>query len=159
MTMETKYFQLGNIEKNRIINILKILFGFACIAVAVYWVVFKINSAGNYGSIWLTIIFLTGFGFYEIWSGSGKADRYIEFGKDTIKLKRFIFLKPLELTAAATNKIELFTLKVIFHLNTGKRITLRFGTTYYEVNEKITNELIRFAEENKITSEIINEEI
>jgi hypothetical protein len=158
-TMETKHFYLSNVEKNGLINIMKVLFGIACIAVALYWVIFRINSTGNFGTIWITILFLSGFGLYEIWSGLGKADRYIEIGKETIKLKRFLFSGPLEITASATFKIELFPLNIVFLMKTGKKVVLRFGTTYNDINGKISDEITRFAEENKITTEFIHEEI
>jgi hypothetical protein len=157
--METKIYQLGNTEKNRLINIMKLLFGFACIGVAAYWLIFRINSADKLGTIWITIIFLTGFGFYEIWSGLGKADRYIEIGKNFIKLKRYIFMAPVKIDAALIDKIELFSLKMIFYLKAGKKIVLRFGTTFNDINVKITDEIAVFAEANKIPVEVTREEI
>jgi len=157
--METKYFPLGNIEKNRLINIMKVLFGIACIAVALYWVIFRINSTGNFGTIWITILFLSVFGFYQIWAGIGKAERYIKIGKDKIVLKKYIFLQPLGMAASETEKIEFFSLKVIFFLKSGRKVMLRFGTMYYESNETIRDEIAKYAEEHKIPTELIQEEI
>jgi hypothetical protein len=40
-----------------------------------------------------------------------------------------------------------------------KRILLRFGTTYYETNEEIKDEILSFAEANSIPLEIIEEKL
>jgi len=157
--METKYFPLGNVEKNRLVNIIRVLFGVVCIAVAAFWLIFNINSIENFGTIWITILFLTGFGFYQIWSGIGKAERFLEIGKDIIVLKKYIFLQPLGISAVETEKIEFFPLKVIFLLKSGRKVLLRLGTIYYESNEIIINEIAKYAEEHKISTEVIQEEI
>jgi hypothetical protein len=70
-----------------------------------------------------------------------------------------MFLTPLVIAAAETDRIELYSLKIIFCLKTGRKIILRFGTTFYETNEKVTDEISRFAEDNNITIKIIDEEI
>lgn len=159
LNMEKKHFSLGNYEKNRLINIIRILFGATCILVAVFWVIFNTNSINASGSIWMTIVFLAGFGFYQIWAGSGKAERYIAVSDGMINLKKFIFLSPVSIMAEETEKIEFHPLKVRFLLKTGKSIILRFGTTYYESNEKIIDELSLYAERNNIDTQIIEEEI
>jgi hypothetical protein len=157
--METKHFSFGNYEKNRLVNIIRIIFGATCILVAVFWLVFNSNAIESSGSIWMTILFLTGFGFYQIWAGLGKAERYIAVSDDRINLKKFIFLSPDAIMAADTEKIEFYPLKVRFILKSGKAIILRFGTTYYESNEKIVDELSCYAERNNIDSKVIEEEI
>jgi hypothetical protein len=157
--MERRYFSLGNIEKNRMVNFIRVLFGAVCMAVAVFWLTFNINSVASSGSIWLTILFLTGFGFYQVWAGIGKAERYIEIGRDNIVLKKDIFLKPHSIEAVETEKIYFFPLKIIFLLKSGKKILLRLGTMYYESNEKITDEIVKYAEANSIPTEVVQEEI
>jgi hypothetical protein len=159
LNMKTQYFSLGNVEKNRLVNVIRILFGAVCFAVAAFWLIFNIQSIENFGTTWITIIFLTGFGFYLVWAGIGKAERYIEIGKDNILVKKYIFLKPLKMAATETEKICFFPLKVIFLLKSGKKILLRFGTLYYESNEKIIDEISKYAEGNKIPTEVIQEEI
>jgi len=157
--METKHFSLGNYEKNRLVNIIRIIFGTTCILVAVFWLIFNIKSTEKSGSIWMTVVFLISFGFYQIWAGSGKAERFITVSEKRINLKKFIFLSPVEILADETKKIEFYPLKVRFILNSGKGIILRFGTTYYESNEKIIDELSGYAEKNNIQTQIIEEEI
>jgi len=157
--METKHFTLGNNEKNRLIKIIRILFGATCIAIACFWLIFNMKSGTGQGSGWLTVIFLTFFGFYQIWAGLGKAERYIAVSDAAINLKKFIFLPAIAVTASETQKIEFYPLKIRLMLKTGKFIILRFGTTYYESNEKVIDELSAYAQKNNIETQIIEEEI
>ena len=153
--MTTNHFQLNSGDKNRFVNVLKLLFGIACIAIGVYWAIYS----KNIGSEWITILFLLGFGFYEIWSGLGKAERYIDIDKAFIRLKKTIFLPVRHINFSEIDKIKIFPLKIDFHLKKQTKITLRFGTTYVEVNEKIVDALIKFAEQNAIDLELQQEEI
>ena len=157
--MESRYFSLGNVDKNRLVKVIRIIFGAVCFAVAIFWIIFNIRSKDNTGTNWITILFLTGFGFYQVWSGIGKADRFIEILGDKILLKKDIFLKAKHIEANETEKICFYPLKIVFIMKSGKTILLRLGTMYYESNEKITDELGKYAEENQITTEVIQEEI
>jgi hypothetical protein len=56
-------------------------------------------------------------------------------------------------------RIEIFPLNVIFRLKNRKKILLRFGTTYYEENEKIIDEIVGFAELNNVPFEVIEEKL
>jgi hypothetical protein len=157
--METKYFSLGTSDNNRLVRIIRILFGVVCFIVAVFWLNFNIKSLKADGTLWITIIFLSGFGFYQIWSGLGHANRFIEIGTDSIRLKKNPILPTLRMSVGEIEKIELFPLNVIFYLKTKKRILLRFGTTFHETNENVKDELMNFADTNKITLEIVEEKI
>ncbi len=157
--METKHFTLGNKENNRLIKIIRILFGSTCIAIAGFWLIFNMKSSAGQGSGWLTVLFLTFFGFYQIWAGLGKAERFIAVSDETINLKKFIFLPTFAIRASELQKIEFYPLKVSFMLKKGKTIILRFGTTFYESNEKVIDELSAYAERNNIATKVIEEEI
>jgi hypothetical protein len=157
--MEIKYFSLGTSENNRLVKIIRIVFGVVCLAVAIFWLIFNIRSLKADGTLWITIIFLSGFSFYQIWAGLGRAARFIEIGPGYIRLKKNPILQSVEMLAGEIEKIEFFPLNVIFFLKTKKRILLRFGTTYYETNEKVKDEILGFAESNKIPLEIIKEEL
>lgn len=157
--METKYFSLGTTESNSLIKIIKVLFGVVCFSVALFWIIFNIRSIRTDWTLWITIIFLTGFGFYQIWSGLGKANIFIEFGSDFIRLKKNPVLPPVKIIAHEFEKIELYPLNVIYYLKSKKRIMLRFGTTFNDINEKVKNEILDFAERNGITLEIIEEKL
>src|SRR5450759_1922819 len=138
--MEIKYFSLGTSENNRLVKIIRIIFGVVCLAVAIFWLIFNIRSLKADGTLWITIIFLSGFSFYQIWAGLGRAARFIEIGPGYIRLKKNPILQSVEMLAGEIEKIEFFPLNVIFFLKTEKRILLRFGTTYYEKNEKVKDE-------------------
>jgi len=157
--MEIKYFSFDTIENNRLVKIIRILFGIVCIVVAIYWFSFNIKSLKADWTLWITIIFLTGFGFYQIWSGLGRATRFIEIASDHIRLKKNPILPPVVMRSGEIEKIELFPLNLIFFLKSKKRILLRFGTTYHEINEKIKDEVLSFAESNNIPLEIVEEKL
>ncbi|MGD0754140.1 MAG: hypothetical protein ABR927_03685 [Bacteroidales bacterium] len=157
--METKYFSLGSVENNRIVKIIQIVFGIVCLAVAIFWLIFNIRSLKADRTLWITIIFLSGFGFYMIWAGLGKATRFIEISSDKIRLKKTILISALEMQVSEIQKIEIFPFNLIFFLKTKKRILLRFSTTYYETNEKIKDEILSFAELNAINAEIVEEKL
>lgn len=109
--------------------------------------------------LWITIVFLTGFGFYQIWSGLGLATRFIEIASTNIRLKKNSILPTELIEVSDLERVEIFPLNVIFYLKSSKKILLRFGTTYHEVNEKIQDEIIRFSELNNIPFEVIEEEL
>ena len=155
--MENNHFSLSTNETNKLINNIRILFGIICIAVSIFWLIFNIKTLKADITLWLTIIFLAGFGFYQIWSGMGLATRFIEIGNESILLKKNAVLPAVKISASEIEKIELFPLNVVFYLKTKKKIFLRFGTTYYEINEKIKTEIFNFAETNNKALEIIEE--
>ena len=157
--METKFFLLGTAETSKAVNLIKILFGVICLGVAIFWLVFNVRSINADGTLWITIIFLTGFGSYQILSGLGRTTRYIEISQDKIRLKKNPIIPETELYTTDINKIELYPLNVIFFLKTQKRILLRFGTIHYETNTRIIDEIIGFADSNQIPYEIIEEEL
>jgi len=157
--METKYFSLSSNENNRLVKVIQVIFGIVCFAVAIFWLIFNIGSLKADSTLWITILFLSGFGFYQVWSGLGKATRYINVGSDKIWLKKNIMLPAIELTAGEIEKIELFPLNLFFYLKSKKRILLRFGTTYHETNEKIMDEILIFAESNSVNLEIKEEKL
>ena len=157
--MEIKYFPLGTIEKKKVVNIIRIAFGVLCILVAAFWISFNSKQLKVDWTLWITIIFLAGFGFYQILSGLGKANTFIEIGPDSIRLKKNSVLPTEKLKADQIERIELFPLNVIFILRSGKKILLRFGTTYQDTNEIIKDEIILFAESKNIPLEIKEEKL
>jgi flagellar basal body-associated protein FliL len=157
--MGKKYFALGSADNNKLVKWIQILFGIVCFAVAIFWLVFNIRSLKADGTLWITIIFLSGFGFYQVWAGIGMATRFIEISSEKIRLKKTILLPAVEISASEVQKIELFPFTLFLSLKTNKRILLRFGTTYHETNEKIKDEIMDFAELNSIGVEIKEEKI
>ncbi len=157
--MEIKYFTLGGNENNRFEKIIRIIFGTVCIAVALFWLNFNIKALKADATLWITIVFLSGFGFYQIWSGLGKTTRFIEFGPDYVKLKKNPLLLVTLIKADGIEKLELYPFNIIFYLKTKKKIMLRLGATFQETNEKVKDEIILFAEKVNIPVEIIEEKI
>lgn len=157
--METKYFSLNSNEANRLVKAIQVIFGIVCFAVAIFWLIFNIESLKVDVTLLITILFLSGFGFYQVWSGLGKAKRFIKIGSDKIWLRKNIMLPAVELPAEEIEKIELFPLNLFFFLKSKKKILLRFGTTYHETNEKIIDEILIFAKSNSINLEIREEKI
>jgi hypothetical protein len=157
--METKYFLLSSSENSRLVKIIQLIFGIACFAVAIFWLIFNINSLKADRTLWITVIFLSGFGFYQVWSGLGRATRFIEIHPDKIRLKKTIMLPAVDILCGDIQKIEIFPLNLFFYLKTRKKILLRFGTTYQDTNEMIKDEILIFAELNAISVEIKEEKI
>ena len=157
--METKYFSLSSNENNKLVKIIQIVFGIVCFVVAIFWLIFNIRLLNADGTLWITIIFLTGFGFYQIWSGMGRAIRFIEIRSDRIVLKKNIVLPSIQFSADEIDKIEVYPMNLIFFLKPKKKVLLRFGSTYFTTNELIKDEIISFAESNKISIEIMEEKL
>jgi hypothetical protein len=159
MSMEKKYYPLEQGETGPYFKVLRTIFGIICILVAIYWLVLSPAPVPSKFSLYIMFIFLTCFGFIQLWHGIGKAVKFIEFYDKKINLKKNIFLPPVELNSDDIERIELFPMNIIFFLKSGKRIILRFGSMYQETNETIKDELIGFSEANNILLEIRTEKI
>jgi hypothetical protein len=157
--MEKKYFALSSNENNKIVKIIQVVFGFVCIAIAGFWLFYNIRAMKADKTLWITIIFLTGFGFYQIWTGLGKSARFIEISADKIRIKKTILLPPVILSPENIQKIEIYPLNLIFFLKSQKKILLRFGATYQDTNEQIKDEVFIFAEKNLIKAEFVEEKL
>jgi hypothetical protein len=157
--MEKKYFLLGSSDTSIMVKIMRVLFGLACLAIAVFWLIYNINSIKSDRMLWITIVFLSGFGFYQIWAGFGKATRFIEVGDLSITLKKNAILPAAVMNAQDIGSIRLYPLNFIFLLKSGKKILLRLGTTYNEINADIKDAVISFADANDIPFDIVQESI
>jgi hypothetical protein len=157
--MESKYFSLGTVENSKTVKIIRVAFGILCVAIAVYWLIYNISTLKGDETLWITITFLFGFGLYQIWAGLGQASIFIEISTGRIRLKKNPVLPGINFIAAEVEKIEIFPLNLVLFMKTKKKIILRFGTTYYETNEKVKDEIIKFADVNNIPLEIIEEKI
>jgi hypothetical protein len=157
--MEKKYFLLEPKEDSRIVRIFQIVFGIFCILIALFWLVFNIMSGKTESSLWITLIFLIGFGAYQLLAGFGKTNKYIEVGPDKIVMKQNSFLPMIQLKAADIKKIDLFPLNINFLLANRKKINLMFGMTYTDIINPVKEAIIEFAEINKIPFEEKQEEI
>ena len=157
--MEKKYFLLEPKEDSRIVRIFQIVFGIFCILIALFWLVYNIRSGKSDSSLWITLIFLIGFGAYQLLAGFGKTNKYIEVGREKIVMKQNSFLPMIQLKAADIKKIDLFPLNINFLLINKKKINLMFGMTYTDLINPVKEAIIEFAEINKILLEEKREEI
>ena len=157
--MDSKYFSLGQAENSKLINIIRIFFGLACISIAIFWMIFNISSVTADHTLWVTVLFLSGFGLYQVWAGLGRTIRFIEIGNDKIILKKNSLLPLREMRAAEIKKIEVFPLNLSFYLHAGGKTILRFGTTYTDNIDPVKTAIEKFALGNNIDFETIAEEI
>jgi hypothetical protein len=156
--MEKEYFYLGISENNSFIKVVRIGFGIICFGVAVFWIFYNFNSIQQNFTTWVTIFFISGFGFYQIWSGLGFTRTFIELSPETIRLKKNAFLPLLNMRSVDIEKVQLFPLNMFIFLKSGKKINLRFGTTYPYLIKDVKDAVIDFSVKNSIPLEINEEE-
>lgn len=154
--MDYKYISLEFKDDNKIIRTIQIIFGAVLILIAVYWLIYNIRSADGKGSLWITLIFLTGFGAFEIYSGLGYARKYIEFIDGLLKIKTNSLTPSVEVKAEDIRAAEVFPLKVLLLLKSGKKILIRLGVTDSEKIEIVKDEFIRYVTRFRIPLEIKN---
>jgi hypothetical protein len=146
-------------DNSRIIRILQIAFGIVCIILGMFWVIFNFSTIKGSGSGWITILFITSFGIYQILSGIGKTSKYIQTDGHIIIIKQHALLPAVDLKAPEIEKIDLYPLSTWFILKTGKRIILRFGTSYPGIIKPVEDSIIEYGKVNGIKMEVKKEEI
>lgn len=156
--MENQYFSLELHKSNKLTRIFQLVFGIICAAVAAGWLFINISSMKMTFSMWLTLLFLIGFAYFQVLSGLGKADKFIEISISSIRIKRNSVLLTREIRASEVDAIEIFPVSVEFFLKSGKKLTLRFGTTFTETIEPIKNALETFANLNNLSLRFREEE-
>ena len=154
--MSKKYISLEFREDNKIIRTIQVIFGAVLILIAVYWLIFNIRSSDGKGSLWITLIFLTGFGIFQIYSGLGYAKKYIEFNDDLLKIRTNSLSPAVEVNAGDITSAEVFPLKVLLVLKSGKNILIRLGVTDTEKIEIVKDEFVRYVTRFRIPLEIKN---
>jgi hypothetical protein len=155
--METKHYSLELRENNTLVKIFRIIFGIACLGVAIFWVFFNIKAIKSDNTLWVTVIFLTGFAVYLIRSGLGYGHRFIDIENSKISFRKNSFLKKAEYNSTEIKKIGFYPLKVEFNIRSGKMDLLRFGVSDIDKVEMIKDDLMKFAAKNEIETELINE--
>jgi len=144
-------------EDNRLTRISQLILGTACAAVAAYWLIFSIKARKMNASTWATVVFLAGFGSYLVWIGLGYGYRFIEFLEGAIILKKNPLMAAENIKASDIEKLEIYPLKFVICLKSGKKILTRLGVSDVEKIELIKDELLIFAETHNLTSELMNE--
>ena len=155
--MAKKIFSLEIHENNKIIRIVQVIFGLVLVLIAGFWLFYNIRSADVKGSLWITLIFLTGFGLYQIYSGLGFAKKYIEFEDDFLRIRTNSFVPVVSVKSDMIINAEVYPLKVMVILNTGKKLLIRLGVSDVQKTESIKDEFIRFVTRNNIHLVLKNE--
>jgi len=155
--MDDQYFSLELHSSNRLTRIFQLIFGIICAIVAVIWVVINLNTIKMTFALWVTLLFLLGFAYFQIVSGLGMADKFIEFSRGSIRLKRNSLLPPVELKFSEIEKIEIFPVNVVFFLKKGKKLILRFGTTFTDNINPVKDAIGAFCKNNDLLVEFRNE--
>ena len=157
--MEKKLFFLEPGESTKFTKAFQIILGILCVIIAIYWVIFNLQSIKTDSALWITIIFLILFGVYQLLAGTGRTRKYISTEPQQIVLKQNSVLPPVKLIPPDLEKIELFPLSIAFVTKKSSRIRFRFGLSYPEIIEPVKNEIVEFAELNNIQLEIKDEEL
>lgn len=157
--MDRQHFSLEINKGTRLTRFFQVVFGFLCALVAVIWAIMNINTLESNVSLWITIILLLGFAYYQVLSGFGMAEKFIEVGENSIRLKKNSLIPAREMTASEIQKTDIFPLNIKFHLHSGKTQILRFGTTYTDNHEPIIRAVENFCTANNISIEFMTEDI
>lgn len=155
--MEKRHFSLEMRENNKLTRAFQVIFGFLCIAIAIYWLIYNFTSVQSDRTLWITVAFLTGFGAYLIWSGFGYAYKFVEFMENRIRIRKNSFLPAVELKSEDIEKIEVFPLKVTISRKSSAKILIRFGIGNVERIEQVKDEFTKFASDHNISFELQNE--
>lgn len=156
--MEKSFFSLEANKSNKLTRIFQLLFGIVCAGVAIVWLSLNLEALKLNGSLIITILFLLGFAYYQVNSGLGRAEKFIEFSQSVIRLKKNSILPAREITAPEIEKIEVYPVNVVFLMKGGKKVILRFGTTFTDIIEPVKKALEGFCTKNNLMLEYMKEE-
>jgi len=151
--MEKKHFPLEAKENSKFTRIFQIVFGILCIAIALYWAIFQFKSMEADPTMWITMVFLVGFGSYQIAAGFGKIKKFISIEADRIILKQNSFLPKIDIMPSDLERIEIFPLSICFCMTKKKKMILRFGLSYTEIINPVKDAVAEFANLNGIAVE------
>jgi hypothetical protein len=157
--MKEKIFLLDPYENPGVVRILRAILGVACIAIAVFWIIISFTSKKTEWTSWAASGFLILFGIYQIMAGLRKTAKYFKTGPDRIRFKQHSVFPSVEVIPDEISKIELFPLSIKFHRKSRGRIIFRFGLSYAGIIDPVKQEIIAFAEHNKILLEVVEEEL
>ena len=157
--MNKNYFSLEVNKSNRLTRVFQLILGIICIILAIGWLIINYKTLSTNYTLWLTVLFLLGFGYFQINTGLGKGEKFIETGGDILKLKINSLFPAREIKADEILKTQIFPLSTIFLLKSGKKVILRFGTTYTGYIDPAKKSIEDFCSANNIDIEIMKEEL
>jgi hypothetical protein len=155
--MESDFFSLEVNKSNKLTRIFQLVLGIICAVISIIWLILNIKSLRTNGALLLTIVFLLGFAYYQVNSGLGLGEKFIDIRQTSVRLKKNSLLPADELKAADIEKVEIFPLNVIFFQRSGKKILLRLGTTFTDIIEPLRKRIKSFCEVNNIPFEFKSE--
>jgi hypothetical protein len=80
-------YSLETKETNRFVKYAQIVFGVVCILTSAWWIVFILSSDGQ-NNYWVATLFMLFFGAFQIYSGLGYAERYVEIHNMELIIKQ-----------------------------------------------------------------------
>jgi hypothetical protein len=157
--METQYFSLELHRSNKLTKIFQLVFGIICAGVAVIWLILNLSTMKMTLGLAITVLFLLGFAYYQIVSGLGHADKFIEVGGDKIRMKKNSIFPVEEVRADEVENVVIFPINIVFMLRSKKKIMLRFGTTYTDIINPAKDAIENFCQRNSLSYEERNEDL
>jgi len=157
--METQYFSLEVHRSNKLTKIFQLVFGIICAGVAVIWLILNLSTMKMTLGLALTVLFLLGFAYYQIVSGLGHAEKFIEVGGDKIRMKKNSIFPVEEVRADEVENVVIFPINIVFMLKSKKKIMLRFGTTYTDIINPAKDAVENFCRRNSLSYEERNEDL
>lgn len=157
--MNIKYYSLEINKSNKLTRTFQLILGILCIFISIGWLIMNFKVVISGGTIWISIIFLLGFGYYQVNSGLGRGEKFIEVHPSQLRLKTISLLPVQEIPSSAIAKTELYPLSVIFFLKSGKKVKIRFGTTYTDIIDPLKQEIEDFCSRNKIDWDYMNDDL
>jgi hypothetical protein len=157
--METQYFSLEVHRSNKFTKIFQLIFGIICAGVAVIWLLLNLSTMKMTLGLAITVLFLLGFAYYQIVSGLGQAEKFIEVGGEMIRLKKNSIFPVEEVRAEEIENIVIYPINIVFMLKSKKKTILRFGTTYTEMINPAKDAIENFCKRNNLNYEERNEEL
>ncbi|MFO7573732.1 MAG: hypothetical protein R6W67_01065 [Bacteroidales bacterium] len=147
-----KRYSLESRENSRLVKIMQILFGIACIFTAGWWAVYMLKAleSGNY---WIATLFMFFFGAFQIYSGLGHASKYIIIGSDTLTIRKTAIGKKQVVTYGEIERIEILPLSVSLILRSGSKLTINFAVTLAGDIDHIKDAIADFGRNNNIITE------
>jgi len=147
--METIRYSLDNKESSGFVRLLQIIFGIACIAVALWWAWFIIKSSDN-GSYWIATLFMLFFGAFQIYSGLGYAAKFIELHNDSIEFKKASLGRKERVKSTGIDKIDILPLSVTIFMKDKRSFTISFGMSIAGTIDSIKDGVIEWSGKNNV---------
>jgi hypothetical protein len=157
--METQYFSLEVHRSNKLTKIFQLVFGIICAGVAVIWLILNLSTMKMTLGLAITVLFLLGFAYYQIVSGLGQAEKFIEVGGEMIRVKKNSIFPVEEVRADEIENIVIYPINIVFMMKSKKKTILRFGTTYTEIINPAKDAIENFCKRNNLSYEERNEEL